>query len=347
VSHQPERKEKDCLNCGTQVAGRYCQSCGQENIVTHQGFWSLTKHFIYDIFHFDGKFFDTLFYLLFKPGKVPKEYVMGKRLHYLDPIRMYLFTSALFFLVLFSVTSMQSVFQDDTVLSQRQRFSMAARMTAENGIRDSVSAKKLNLLLDTTKVISLEPVPVNAKSDSSLLLQWNGQTYLMKPEKDELADTSWIDRQIIAKLKERRKQGEDNQELMAALGNEFLHRLPYLLFVSLPFFALILKLLYIRRKQFYYSDHAVFTLYHYIFSFILFLLVLGLNGLKSATGWEVFKFFSGLMKWIWLLYLLLGLKRFYGQGWGKTLLKFLVLLVLGLFLLVLIFAIFGLFSLFF
>ena len=101
MSHQPERKEKDCLNCGTIIAGRFCQVCGQENIVPHQPVGSLILHFIYDIFHFDGKFFETLKYLLFRPGYVPAQFIAGKRISYLDPIRMYLFTSAIFFPDLF------------------------------------------------------------------------------------------------------------------------------------------------------------------------------------------------------------------------------------------------------
>ena len=101
MSHQPERKENNCLNCGTLVAGRYCQHCGQENVETKQSAGALVRHFVYDIFHFDGKFFDTMKQLLFRPGYVPKEYVLGKRSSYLDPIRMYLFTSAVFFLVFF------------------------------------------------------------------------------------------------------------------------------------------------------------------------------------------------------------------------------------------------------
>lgn len=95
--------EKDCLNCGTEVLGPYCQACGQKNTVVHQTFWQLITHFVYDILHFDGKFFDTLKYLLFRPGFVPKEYVRGRRFSYLDPIRMYLFTSAVFFLLFFSL----------------------------------------------------------------------------------------------------------------------------------------------------------------------------------------------------------------------------------------------------
>ncbi|HEU0064055.1 MAG TPA: DUF3667 domain-containing protein, partial [Flavisolibacter sp.] len=96
MSHQPERKDRNCLNCGATVIARYCHVCGQENIVTKMGFWALIRHFLYDLFHFDGKFFDTLKNLFFKPGIIATEYTHGKRTKYLDPVRMYLFTSTVF-----------------------------------------------------------------------------------------------------------------------------------------------------------------------------------------------------------------------------------------------------------
>ncbi|WP_354667709.1 DUF3667 domain-containing protein, partial [Campylobacter jejuni] len=67
-----------------------------------ESFWHLTTHFIYDITHFDGKFFSTLKYLLFRPGFLSKEYLKGRRAGYLHPVKMYVFTSALFFLIFFS-----------------------------------------------------------------------------------------------------------------------------------------------------------------------------------------------------------------------------------------------------
>ena len=105
MSHRPERKEKNCLNCGTTVIGRYCHVCGQENHPTSQSVWGFITHFVSDIFHFDGKFFSTLRQLLFRPGKIPREYVEGKRTRYLDPVKMYLFTSAFFFLIFFTVAN--------------------------------------------------------------------------------------------------------------------------------------------------------------------------------------------------------------------------------------------------
>ena len=101
MSHRPERKEKDCLNCGTTVQGRYCHVCGQENVEPKETFFGMVTHFFNDITHFDGKFFTTLKDLLFKPGFLSAEYMKGRRMSYLNPVRMYVFTSAIFFLIFF------------------------------------------------------------------------------------------------------------------------------------------------------------------------------------------------------------------------------------------------------
>ena len=102
MSHLKERTQKNCLNCGTQVEGRYCQQCGQENVEVKESFWQLLMHFIEDLTPFDGKLWKTLKLLLFKPASLTRLYMDGKRATYLHPIRMYLFVSAVFFLVIFT-----------------------------------------------------------------------------------------------------------------------------------------------------------------------------------------------------------------------------------------------------
>jgi len=103
VSHLKERKEKVCLNCKADLVGRYCHVCGQENLEPKETVWHLVQHFFNDITHFDGKFFETVKYLMLKPGFLSKEYMAGRRMSYLNPIRMYVFTSAIFFIILFSL----------------------------------------------------------------------------------------------------------------------------------------------------------------------------------------------------------------------------------------------------
>ncbi|WP_228372498.1 DUF3667 domain-containing protein [Chryseobacterium daeguense] len=75
MSHGKLREEKDCLNCGHLVEERFCPHCGQENTQTRQPFHYLFTHFVEDFTHYDGQFWKTMKYLLFRPGKLTKEYL--------------------------------------------------------------------------------------------------------------------------------------------------------------------------------------------------------------------------------------------------------------------------------
>lgn len=142
------------------------------------------------------------------------------------------------------------------------------------------------------------------------------------------------------------KYSDDPNEGLKKVVDSFAHRLPYILFVSLPFFALILKLLYVRKKNFYYSDHVIFTLYHYIFSFILLLLIAGLGVLKDWLGYGIFGWLILALIILWAVYLYKGMKRFYGQSRSKTIIKFLLLNFLGLISIFILFLAFLFFSVF-
>ena len=356
MSHQPERKEKDCLNCGAEVQGRFCQVCGQENIVVKQNFWSLTKHFVYDIFHFDGKFFDTLRHLFFKPGAISREYVSGKRQRYLDPIRMYLFTSAVFFLIFFSLrgsTDIVNLEESDT-LSKAERLNVVMEVSKrqEQHPEDTVLKEQMMILLDSTNIIGLSPLTDTLITPTALYYQ--GKPYQMNVQKDtsftilkESKKENWFDQTMAEKWNRfKKKYSDDLDKGLSDFLVGLVHKLPYLLFLSLPFFAGILKLLHLRKKHIFYSDHAVFTLHHYIISFILMLFYFGFDGLYDGTGWGVFALLSSLMFLLWPFYLLVGMKRFYGQGWLVTLGKFLLVNFLGMFVIIALMLFFLVFSIF-
>jgi hypothetical protein len=95
------RKEKDCLNCGSMVELTYCSNCGQENLEIEESFGHVMKHAVSDYFHFDHQLFRTLKPLFFQPGKLTTEYMAGHRAQYLHPVKMYIFISVVYFLLLF------------------------------------------------------------------------------------------------------------------------------------------------------------------------------------------------------------------------------------------------------
>lgn len=349
VSYQPERKEKDCLNCGTIVQGRYCQQCGQENIVTRQSFWSLIKHFVYDILHFDGKFFDTLKGLLLKPGWVPYQYASGKRQSFLDPIRMYLFTSAVFFLVFFAITKTEGVVRrldaDRQEMSKKDRLNYAGAIYSRmsRGDKDTTLERQLQLMVDTSYDVWLRRPGPAPDYQNSFPVRYKDSNYLLVANKAQEVTASvnlgsnWLERQFERKWgRMKEESGGDSGAAVDNLLDSLIHKFPYMLFLSLPFFAMILKLIYIRRKNYYYSDHAVFTLYHYIISFILMLLYFFLRWVNVQTGFGIFRTLGTFAFLAGGIYLFIAMKRFYRQSLGKTIVKFLVLNLLALLVLILL-----------
>jgi hypothetical protein len=352
VSHQPERKEKNCLNCGSIVVGRYCHVCGQENIETKETFWSLTRHFIYDIFHFDGKFFHTLGYLFAKPGFVAKEYCRGKRSSFLHPIRMYLFTSAVFFLVFFSINSASNGRKypaDKLNKGERSQTLSEYRARLKENPKDTNAQKVISLLSDTSKEVTGDELFALDSRDAFTLSGYNysdvqhydsAQKTFAPGKRDNRLKQMFVRKAIAF----NHKYKQDPEEASRLFWESFVHRLPYMLFLSLPFFALILQALYRRRKTFFYSDHAIFTIYHYILSFIFLLVFFLLSRINQGVGWKPLSYLPPLIFIIWPIYLWLEMRRFYGQGWLKTTLKFALVNIFGLFVILVLFLGFLVFS---
>ncbi len=97
------------------------------------------------------------------------------------------------------------------------------------------------------------------------------------------------------------------RELLAGLARN----VPRAVFLLLPIFALILKLLYLRQKRLYVG-HFVFALHVHAFAFLLFTLALIMNN----------SLFRALLA-LWLLvYLFWAMKRVYEQSVPVTALKY-------------------------
>ena len=96
MSHKKYREETNCLNCGTEVVGKFCHVCGQENVEVRDNFFSMVWHFITDYFHSDSKFFRSLAPLFAKPGFLTKEYWEGRRMRYIPPLRLFFFVTIIF-----------------------------------------------------------------------------------------------------------------------------------------------------------------------------------------------------------------------------------------------------------
>lgn len=356
MSHAKLRKETDCLNCGAELQGRFCHICGQQNLETNETFWGLVTHFVYDITHFDGKFFSTLKYLMFKPGFLSLEFQRGRRASYLDPIKMYVFTSAVFFFIFFSMGKESGIVKWDDATVPNYRQSLIARLSTAS---DSAQRKMLadSIRTTDTAIVFLEDMQVIEKDPtlpdsvregilkdmqqnefSSQLFGWNGlpnnvaaydslQATLPKNKQD-----GWL-RQFAAHkvIQLNAKFMYNKKAVIKSVEEKFVHSLPKMMFVSLPFLALFVSLLYIRQRRTHYVHHGILVIHMYVAMYILILLYLVLPHLFSLI--HAMTIAAVLMMGV-VLYMLYynykSLRVFFAQSRTKTLFKFFILLILTL-----------------
>lgn len=365
MSHSRERKEKICLNCNAELNGRFCHQCGQENLEPKESFWSLVSHFFYDITHFDGKFFSTLGYLVRKPGFLSKEYIRGRRASYLNPIKMYVFSSALFFIIFFSMFNVRN-----WNLDAEDKTGKSDTLAAN--VKDmQESLKSAESLVDSIRIIAyyeaVEGAAAaarrktidsakndNENDDNDLELGFKNSGFKTMTEYDSAQKSKplrerdgWLARKINRRFIELNSKYEDNdKQFLKDLLDKFIHSFPYLLFLSLPLYALFLKLLFIRRKQLYYVDHGIFLVHLYIFTFIVLLILFGFYKLNEITDWGWIGWVQAALMIYGVIYTLKAMRNFYSQGWTKTIIKFILLNILAFISLIFLFSLFFILTVF-
>ena len=320
MSHLIERTEKNCLNCGTTVAGRYCQHCGQENVEVKEGFGHLMMHFIEDLTHFDGKLWVTLKLLLFKPAKLTQHYMDGKRATYIHPIRMYLFISAVFFFFIFSGNS-----ADHSKGIEIKKDSTAAVLN-KTKTKESIN---LNLGKDSIQFNSI------AAYDSA-------QSKLSPSKKD-----NWFESTLVKKSIEiNNKYKDDNSKIGEALIEQFQHYFSRILYISLPLFALFLWILYHRNKNHYFVDHLIFSIHIYCAFFIILFIAKLINIITNVIFHKIYGATSIITTIALFYYLYKSLRNHFKQSRKKTIIKFIILNLLTMVLMSILMISFFLLSLF-
>jgi len=396
VSHSKEREEKVCLNCGTALTGRYCPNCGQENTEPKETVWTLVSHFFNDITHFDGKFFSTGKYLLTRPGFLSSEYIKGRRASYLHPIRMYVFTSAFFFIIFFSLFNPAEITEKKdsreqlkeltdasnslsktlavkndadlndpdlraAILRSRKNIDAHAAVLKKNAEEearlDSIKQQQLKAKADTAKKYApgdrsgLKIKEYDPKDNKNFKLTSINVFYTL-PAYDSVQQAlpekkrdDWLKRAMTRKsILLREKYGDNNKEAMALFMEKYMHTLPQALFVSLPVFAFLLLLLYARR-DFYYADHAIFSIHVYCASLIVLLVYFSVDKLQIAADWQWLSVVKFIIVLGILFYLYIAMRKFYKQNRVKTIFKFILLNMFSLVVVAILFAVFAVLSL--
>jgi len=121
-----------CLNCGTSLVGSHCHRCGQ-NADVHRSFGAIGHDLVHAIFHFEGKLWNTLPLLAWRPGDLTRRFIHGERARFISPLALFLFAVFLTYAVLAMVGAGGGVGEE---LNK-----VAAEQTRTTAIKDSMQAE--------------------------------------------------------------------------------------------------------------------------------------------------------------------------------------------------------------
>jgi hypothetical protein len=333
-----------CLNCGTDLKGPFCHYCGQPDRNFMRFFPALLRDVMEDVLDLDSRFMRTLKPLLFKPGKLTRDYMNGRRFRYAPPMRVYIFSSIVFFLLAALLSSNAIniearngdlvIVEGDTAEEQQQVESALGNLP--DGIRDQIEANPE--LQDVEDALDeAEHAREESHADESAGFDTSDIQFNDKPWDRETnpVDIKWLPDWLNDRINDEIEGSPQKTEQINANPNLIIDKvfdiLPATMFILLPVVALIFKFWYMFAKR-YYVEHLIFSLHNHSFIFVLLTLVL-LAGLTAdmaaardfqalATGIQ----WLTIAAWCWIpLYLLISLRVMYRQNWFMTLAKYFVI----------------------
>lgn len=267
-----------------------CQNCGYKdrgNFCSNcgQSFAELNRPLkdilaeVGDIVNLDSRIFRSIPPFLFKPGFLTREYLAGKRKKYMSPFRLYLLMSLLFFFL-------------------AQSTSKKITEAGDNWLQ--VTADTTDMVRDDSTAIEI------LKNDS-----------IFKVDIDSTAINKSVRK---AKRRKRLREGAiDALTNKTIFLQNFYRTISYVLFILMPVFALILKLLYVRRRV-YYIEHLMFSINMHSFMLLVFSIMIIISQILKENS-EYIAFMYILVP----VYFTAGMKCFYQQALWKIIMKELIL----------------------
>ncbi|MCL4673622.1 MAG: DUF3667 domain-containing protein [Sphingomonadaceae bacterium] len=256
-----------CANCGAAVHSKFCAECGQKAHL-HRSLAAIGHDIMHGVLHLDGKLWNTLPLLAFKPGQLTRRYVEGERAKFVSPMAMFLFSVFAMFAVFQMVgvtaptdfgrgvvdgingtTPIQPELQQQITTLEKERSGLAPGDQRRSEIDNELKA--LNGVLQATSG------PGGGVSSADF----------------KVTGIGFLDDGIIQKWK-------SNPSLMLYKLQTNAYKFSWLLIpLSIPFVWLI----FAWRRQYKAYDHAVFVTYSLAFMSLLFI-VMSLLGVAPG-GW--------------------------------------------------------------
>jgi len=292
--------EDQCENCGALLNGPYCSQCGQKAADRVVPIWHMLNEALEAVIELDMRVIHTFPKFLFLPGRLTKEYINGRRKRYIRPFRLYLFTTFLLFTVLAFTTGQGFQFPFEPQMSPAQADTLQTNAPLGRG--------------DTVAAASSPWVPGSPEQREGWARAFRQNPNTVDVQFGDPETQARLERLLRAKVADAIRNPRDLLEGMIDRG-------PYVMFLMLPFFAFLLKLLYVRRGRLY-VEHLIFSLHVHAFAFFAFTVGILLGSADSSWLQTIGDWVDAVP----FLYLVLAMAHVYEQGFIKSTIKAFVLL---------------------
>ena len=289
-SHAPAGR---CPNCEAVLTGAFCANCGQEAHLHHASTREFLHEFIGHYVAIEGKLWSTMSRLLFRPGALTNEYIRGRRVRFVQPLRIYLTLSLLFFAVLKFTGGFEPV------IDEKARPGAEAAATPKRGAPDAERGKAAAeaAIADMEQELKAGAPDTTAPKAARRGAVEEGNEFGPKQVDDMLGGWPRVRHQW------HRFDALPQEQQKKVFVDAFYRYAPYAIFCLMPVFALFLKILYLGSGR-RFGEHVLFALHTNAFAYFVFCAMLLIN-----VGIVDF------VLWCWLLaYLPWAMRRVYHRS---------------------------------
>ena len=317
---------KYCLNCKTELHGKYCHVCGQKATYEKLTIKEFILEYLNIAFVWDTHLIKTLWKLISKPGFLTKEYISGKFIAYMHPLKLNMFLLFVFvtFLLLFNSTedmgnSIKNLTRNEIIQPvlqislQMEKAEYA--MQVESSPRDTIQLyapllvfESLNGIITGFDIDSADPdstavwtasVPRYLIEDKALILNEDGN-YQFNPEYNTEASQTEILEKVWAKV--------------VVLATKYF---PLLIILTAPLLALLLRILHRKGKHSMFK-HFIFSLHYTAFLEMVIILLYILHLIASPPSWIM----QSIIIFGSCIYLVFAFRKVYEtRNWMKAVFK--------------------------
>jgi Protein of unknown function (DUF3667) len=303
--------ETHCLNCGADLTGPFCHQCGQHAHV-HRTLTAFFHDLAHGVFHLEGKLWNTIPMLAWRPGELTRRYIDGQRARFVSPIALFLFCVFLMFAVMGATGGLDSM----------------AKQASQNDVQSEISdAKERVSDLQEQRTDALSSHRATDKIDAKIKSTQAKIAALQTADAHKIGQNSAIQvsDNMPGWLKDVAGKAAANPELLLFKLKTNAYKFSWALIpISVPFVWLLFP--FSRRFKLY--DHTVFVTYS--LCFMMLLLSAGtLVALISGT-------LAGMLTFAPPLHMYRQLRGAYGVSawgavWRTTVLTIFAFIAIGLF----------------